>query len=163
VSNIDIAFDDRIAGPRKQNLAADVGDFVLLRADGYFAYQLAVVVDDAAQGITDVVRGADLIDSTPRQIHLAKCLDLRPLRYAHLPVVMNAKGEKLSKQTQAPAIDISRAPQLLCDAFRFLGMSPPGDLQRLSLAEVWAWAQSAWLVSSVASGAIATPAARMTT
>ncbi|HWE06548.1 MAG TPA: tRNA glutamyl-Q(34) synthetase GluQRS, partial [Rhizomicrobium sp.] len=97
--DVTICFDDRRAGTYCQNLACDVGDFVVLRADGMFAYQLAVVVDDAEQGITDVVRGADLLDSTPRQIWLQRLLGYAQPRYMHVPVVTNAAGEKLSKQT----------------------------------------------------------------
>jgi glutamyl-Q tRNA(Asp) synthetase len=100
-----ISFTDRVQGRIEQNLAREVGDFVLHRADGQFAYQLAVVVDDAAQGITDVVRGADLLDSTARQIYLQRLLGLPTPRYLHVPVAVNAAGEKLSKQTGATPID----------------------------------------------------------
>ncbi|MDX9952048.1 MAG: tRNA glutamyl-Q(34) synthetase GluQRS, partial [Methylophilaceae bacterium] len=103
--NRTIGFDDAIQGHVAQNLARDIGDFVLKRADGFYAYQLAVVVDDADQGITHVVRGADLLDSTPRQIYLQQVLGLPAMHYAHIPVVLNAQGEKLSKQTQAAAVD----------------------------------------------------------
>jgi glutamyl-Q tRNA(Asp) synthetase len=99
-------------------------DFVLRRADGLYAYQLAVVVDDADQGITDVVRGADLLDCTPRQIFLQKQLGIETPRYLHLPVVTNAAGEKLSKQTKAPAVDAAGDPAILRDALRFLGFQP---------------------------------------
>lgn len=95
-------------------------DFTVLRADGIFAYQLAVVVDDAYQGVTDVVRGADLLDSTPRQIHLQKLLGLPIPRYIHVPIVTNEKGEKLSKQTLAPPLDVNEAPELLQQALDFL-------------------------------------------
>ena len=94
--------------------------FTVLRADGIFAYQLAVVVDDAFQGITDVVRGADLLDSTPRQVHLQKLLGLPTPRYRHVPVVTNEAGEKLSKQTLAPPLDTSKVDELLDAARRFL-------------------------------------------
>jgi len=96
-------------------------DFTVLRADGIFAYHLAVVVDDAYQGVTDVVRGADLLDSTPQQIHLQKLLGLPAVRYVHVPLVTNEKGEKLSKQTLAPPLEVKRAPELLKEALRFLG------------------------------------------
>lgn len=100
-----IAFDDAIRGHQQQDVARDVGDFVLRRADGLWAYQLAVVVDDAAQGITDVVRGADLLDSTPRQILLQRKLDLPTPRYAHLPLIRDARGNKLGKSQDAIALD----------------------------------------------------------
>ena len=96
-----VRFADRVQGVVSQSLERDIGDFVVRRADGLFAYQLAVVVDDAAQGVTDVVRGADLLDSTTRQIHLQRLLGYATPRYLHLPVATNVKGEKLSKQTQA--------------------------------------------------------------
>ncbi|MDB5753888.1 MAG: uncharacterized protein JWR56_316, partial [Massilia sp.] len=99
-----ISFVDRFAGKVEQHLALEAGDFVLKRADGFWAYQLAVVVDDAAQGVTDVVRGADLLDSTPRQIYLQRVLDLPTPRYLHVPVLRNEHGEKLSKQTAAAAV-----------------------------------------------------------
>lgn len=103
----EIRFNDRWQGETTQDLASEVGDFVLLRADGQWAYQLAVVVDDAAAGVTDVVRGADLIESTPRQILVQQSLGLPTPRYLHVPVVTNAQGEKLSKQTEAPAIALT--------------------------------------------------------
>jgi glutamyl-Q tRNA(Asp) synthetase len=104
VSQEAIAFTDRVQGSQQQILERDVGDFVLYRADGQFAYQLAVVVDDAEQGVTDVVRGADLLDSTPRQICLQRLLGYPPPRYLHIPAAVNTAGEKLSKQTAKPTI-----------------------------------------------------------
>ena len=112
----------------RQDLATEVGDFVLLRADGLFAYQLAVVLDDAEQGITHVVRGADLLDSTPRQIWLQQCLGVPTPAYAHLPVVVNADGEKLSKQTLAAALDDNHPVPALWQALYFLGQQPPQEL-----------------------------------
>src|SRR5688572_24246508 len=100
-----VAFDDAVQGHIEHDLEREFGDFVLYRADDVYAYQLAVVVDDAEQGITDVVRGADLLGSTPRQIHLQKLLGLGGPGYVHLPVAVNAAGEKLSKQTYAPPVD----------------------------------------------------------
>ena len=114
-----IRFEDRVQGAQEQVLERDVGDFVLYRADGLFAYQLAVVVDDAEQGVTDVVRGADLLDSTPRQIHLQGLLGVSTPRYLHVPVAIDAAGEKLSKQTGAAPIDASR--EALRRALVFLG------------------------------------------
>ena len=123
-----IRFHDRVQGTQEQVLATQIGDFVLYRADGQFAYQLAVVVDDAAQTISDVVRGADLLDSTARQIHLQRLLGCREPRYLHVPVAMNAAGEKLSKQTGAPPIDPSRRQEVLVDALCFLGQPATDDL-----------------------------------
>ncbi|SRR6266581_4453348 len=123
-----ILFHDRVQGAQKQILAAEIGDFVLYRADGQFAYQLAVVVDDAAQSISDVVRGADLLDSTARQIHLQRLLGCPEPRYLHVPVAVNAAGEKLSKQTGAAPIDWSRRRQVLAEALRFLGQPGTDDL-----------------------------------
>jgi len=115
----EIGFVDRLLGAQSQVLERDIGDFVLYRADGLFAYQLAVVVDDAAQGITDIVRGADLLDSTPRQIHLQRLLGLPTPCYLHVPAAVNATGEKLSKQTGAIAIEPTWAA--LRQALDFLG------------------------------------------
>lgn len=139
-----IAFADRLQGHIKQQLASEVGDFILLRADGLFAYQLAVVVDDADQGITHIVRGADLLDSTARQILLQQLLGLPTPSYAHLPVAVNAQGEKLSKQTLATPLDIARPAPALCQALEFLGQPPPAELRRAPLAEVWQWAHTHW-------------------
>jgi glutamyl-Q tRNA(Asp) synthetase len=108
-----VEFLDRRLGQQRQNVAEYVGDFVLKRADGLFAYQLAVVVDDGYNGITDVVRGEDLLDSTPRQILLQRALGLPQPRYLHLPVVVNSTGQKLSKQTGATALDPDCAEELL--------------------------------------------------
>lgn len=121
-----IAFDDRACGRQVQPLAREVGDFVLLRADGQWAYQLAVVVDDAAQGITDVVRGADLLDNTPRQLWLQRMLGLPQPRYLHLPLVTTAHGEKLSKQTGARALDRADVLGELERAWRHLGFAALG-------------------------------------
>jgi glutamyl-Q tRNA(Asp) synthetase len=122
------SFVDRVQGPCEQDLAREVGDFVLYRADGQVAYQLAVVVDDAEQGITDVVRGADLIDSTGRQLLLQRLLGYPRPRYLHVPVAVNAKGEKLSKQTGARALDPSRRGELLPRVLSFLGQRATVDL-----------------------------------
>lgn len=120
-----VSFTDRRLGPVSQNVAEMVGDFVVLRADGCFAYQLAVVVDDIAQGITDVVRGEDLLDSTPRQILLYRALGVGPPRYLHLPLIVNERGEKLSKQTLAPPLDDARAAENLREAAAHLGLNAP--------------------------------------
>ncbi len=109
-------------------------DFTVLRADGIFAYHLAVVVDDAYQGVTDVVRGADLLDSMPQQMHLQKLLGLPTPRYVHVPIVTNERGEKLSKQRLAPPLDANRAPELLREALHFLGQPVAADAD---LPSIW--------------------------
>lgn len=130
-----IAFDDRFHGYFAQDVEREVGDFVLLRADGCFAYQLAVVADDIAQDITDVVRGADLLGSTPRQLLLFEALGAPAPRYLHLPVVVNERGEKLSKQTLAPPLDDSRAAENLRAAAAHLNLDPPAG----SVEETLKW------------------------
>lgn len=147
-----IRLDDRIRGPVAQNLMSDVGDFPVLRADGCFTYQLAVVVDDLAQGVTDVVRGSDLIDSTPRQMALIRSLGGSVPTYAHLPVVTNAVGEKLSKQTHARAVSFnSRAVRVdtLWRALAFLGQCPAPDLRNDDLGNLWAWAKAHWSTAKI--------------
>jgi len=139
-----ISFDDRFAGRVTQHLDTESGDFVLKRADGFFAYQLAVVVDDGEQGVTDVVRGADLIDSTARQIYLQRLLGLPTPRYLHVPVIRNAQGEKLSKQTGASAIvagDAAASLRTLMDAARFLDLQVG---QPDSVGQFWRRAVAAW-------------------
>ena len=149
VPDAEVGFVDRLQGRLAQLLARDVGDFVLRRADGPFAYQLAVAVDDEFQGISDVVRGADLIASTPRQIWLQRCLGYATPRYAHLPVATNAAGEKLSKQTRAPALVPGREAADLVAALRFLGQPAPAALATATPAEVWAWAFDHWSFAAV--------------
>lgn len=123
-----IRFSDRVQGPQEQNLEQEVGDFVLYRADGQCAYQLAVVVDDAEQGVTDVVRGADLLDSTARQIHLQRLLGYARPRYLHVPVAVNHAGEKLSKQTGAAPVHAARREQAIRRALHLLGQPPTAEL-----------------------------------
>ncbi|HNJ49924.1 MAG TPA: tRNA glutamyl-Q(34) synthetase GluQRS [Accumulibacter sp.] len=149
VADCEIAFDDRVQGRFRQNLAQAVGDFVVLRADAQFAYQLAVVVDDAEQGVTAVVRGADLLDSTPRQIWLHERLALATPSYAHLPVVTDAAGEKLSKQTRAAAIDAAQGSPLLAAALSFLGHAVPEEIRHAPIRDFWHWATSAWSIAHV--------------
>jgi len=121
-----IGFADRVQGWIEQRVEREVGDFVLRRADGIIAYQLAVVLDDLDQEVTDVVRGADLLDSTARQIHLQRLLGARTPGYAHIPVALNAAGEKLSKQTGAHPLDLSDPERELARARRFLGQNEDG-------------------------------------
>lgn len=139
-----VCFDDGLQGRVCQDLAVEVGDFVVLRADGCFAYQLAVVVDDADQGVTHVVRGADLIDSTPRQICLQRRFGLAQPNYLHLPAAVNAAGEKLSKQTRAAPVALARPQAVLTAALGFLGQLPPADLPDSGLEDLWRWAIMHW-------------------
>jgi glutamyl-Q tRNA(Asp) synthetase len=144
-----VEFTDALQGRLRRNLAVDFGDFILRRADGFFAYQLAVVVDDAEQGITEVVRGADLIESTPRQIHLQRLLALPTPDYVHLPVALDARGEKLSKQTRAAPVDAERPQQVLSQVLHFLGQEPPAELVETDLDDFWRWAVAHWRLERV--------------
>jgi len=139
-----VQFTDRLQGPVTESLSTSAGDFVIRRADGLFAYQLAVVIDDAAQQMTDIVRGADLLDSTGRQIYLQQVLQLPTPRYMHLPVAVNRQGEKLSKQTYAPALDPHQTVLLLCAAMRFLGQHVPTAVESAGLEDFWRWATQTW-------------------
>ncbi|MDO5686423.1 MAG: tRNA glutamyl-Q(34) synthetase GluQRS [Neisseria sp.] len=137
-----IAFHDALVGDYAQNLARDIGDFVLLRADGLWAYQLAVVVDDAAQGITHIVRGQDLLISTPRQIYLQGCLNAPTPHYAHLPLLTNRHGQKWSKQTRAAPLDLNRKTSLLRQVLTYLHL--PAPIPDGDCAELLQWATLHW-------------------
>ncbi|HFC6851485.1 TPA: tRNA glutamyl-Q(34) synthetase GluQRS [Neisseria meningitidis] len=150
-----IGFSDGIVGGYAQNLARDIGDFVLLRADGYWAYQLAVVADDAEQGVTHIVRGQDLLVSTPRQIYLQQCLGVPTPQYAHLPLLTNAQGQKWSKQTLAPALDLNRREQLLRQVFRYLKLPEAPETDRP--AELLDWAVAHWDMDKVPKHAVTAP------
>jgi glutamyl-Q tRNA(Asp) synthetase len=150
-----LCFDDRIQGRICQRLQSELGDFVLRRADGVFAYQLAVVVDDAELGVTEIVRGADLLNSTPRQIHLQQSLGLPTPRYAHLPVLVNPQGQKLSKQTLAPPLTATDPLAALRHAMHALGHPPPAEID--TLAAFWQWAPAAWDMAKVPSRRTMTP------
>ena len=139
-----VEFHDELQGHVRQALQEEIGDFVVYRADHVFAYHLACAVDDAGQGITDVVRGADLIASTPRQIYLQNLLGLPTPAYLHLPVAVNGAGEKLSKQTRAHAVDQSDPAATLDRVLRFLGFPPPADIRSDGLPELWVWAIQNW-------------------
>lgn len=145
-----ISFHDLIYGDYAQQLHAEIGDFVIKRADGLWAYQLAVVVDDAYQGITEVVRGADLLDNTPRQIYLQSLLGYATLNYAHIPLVLDAQGQKLSKQTYAPALllDELSIRQNLYQALKFLNQNPPNELIRAPIKAIWDWSIQHWSLTS---------------
>ena len=139
-----IEFDDALQDHITQDLEHEIGDFVVKRADGLFAYQLAVVVDDAFQRITNVVRGCDLLTSTPRQIYLQLLLGLPTPQYMHLPIAVNAQGEKLSKQTRAPAVSSNNATEILLMALEFLCQKPPAELRGNSIEEILSWATTHW-------------------
>jgi glutamyl-Q tRNA(Asp) synthetase len=139
-----ISFDDTLQGHITQHLENEIGDFVVKRADGLFAYQLAVVVDDAFQGITHIVRGADLLHSSPRQIYLQQLLGLPTPHYMHLPIAVNAQGEKLSKQTLAPAIVTDHVVTTLVSVLEFLQQQPPIELRDSSVEEILNWAVMNW-------------------
>ncbi len=146
VSTLDahIEFIDAVQGPVRVDLERQIGDFVIRRADGYYAYHLALVVDDAAAGITEVVRGQDLLACTPPQIHLQRLLRLPTPDYLHLPIAVNTRGQKLSKQTFAAPLQLEQAATQLCAALRFLGQQPPPELSYAPLGEVWEWALAHW-------------------
>ena len=137
-----VQFDDALQGKIMQHIEREVGDFVVKRADGLFAYQLAVVVDDAEQRITEIVRGADLLDSTPRQIYLQQLLGLATPAYMHLPVAVNTQGEKLSKQTLAQPVDVSTST--LYAVLQFLRQSPPPELRFGPISSLMEWAVANW-------------------
>jgi glutamyl-Q tRNA(Asp) synthetase len=147
--NTRIELKDVIQGKIVHSLERQVGDFVVKRADGYYAYQLAAVVDDAAQGITDVVRGADLLDSTTRQIYLQQLLGYTTPRYAHLPVAVNVLGEKLSKQTLAAPIDNRELLATLNAALAFLGQDTITDADPKKMADFWKRAIAGWDLARV--------------
>jgi glutamyl-Q tRNA(Asp) synthetase len=141
-----VRFVDRVQGPFEENLQETVGDFVIQRADGLPAYQLAVVVDDAYQGVTEVVRGTDLLGSTARQIHLQRCLSLPTPAYAHHPVASTGDGQKLSKRSGADPISVKSPAVALSMALKFLGQCCPDDL---TLEELWIWSIENWKLSKV--------------
>ena len=141
--------DDLIQGKYAQNLEQDIGDFIVRRRDGLYGYHLATAIDDAAQSITHIVRGADLLESTPRQIFLQQLLGLTTPQYAHLPVAVNPAGDKLSKQTHAQPLQIATANKALFAALDFLGQMPNPELQHESLSSLWTWALSNWSLATV--------------
>ena len=143
VSDGPIHFDDRFLGTRRYDLAS-LGDFVIERRDGLATYQLAVVVDDAFQQVTDVVRGADLEESTPWQIDLQRALGIPTPSYAHLPLLLEPSGPKLSKSRHAVPVDPASAPAALTSTLTLLSQTPPPDLARSSVKDVWKWALANW-------------------
>ncbi len=144
-----VSFNDLIQGLISHNIYQDSGDFILFRRDGFYAYALAVSIDDMLQGITEVVRGNDLLDTTSRQIYLIQQLAGTAPDYAHLPVVHNAKGQKLSKQTGAAPLPFTQPTKQLYQALKFLGQSPPPDLAAVTVTEFWQWARQNWQLKQV--------------
>lgn len=143
-----VSFEDRVVGETQQDLAEEIGDFVIRRIDGFTAYQLAVVVDDQAQGISHVVRGADLLWSTPRQIWLQQQLGFPTPRYAHIPLVYGADGHKLSKSDQARPVDEADPVRSLLEAWQHLGQAePPIDLR--AVEAFWRWALPRWQIERI--------------
>lgn len=138
-----LVFDDRFQGPIALEMGK-LGDVIVRRRDGVFAYQLAVVVDDALQGITDVVRGADLLESTGWQIALQRALHLRTPRYAHLPLLLECTGGKLSKSRRSTALDAGRGGAQMLQVLRLLGLSPPAELAGAAPATLLEWATGRW-------------------
>ncbi len=139
-----ISFTDEIQGTFRQDVADAVGDLILRRRDQIFAYLLAVVVDDHAQGITHVVRGADLLDNTPRQIYVQRCLGFDSPRYAHVPVLTEPDGQKLAKSRRSVRADGNAAVTQLLSVFSLLGMTPPAELHSAGITETWGWAIAHW-------------------
>jgi glutamyl-Q tRNA(Asp) synthetase len=144
VTSETVSFLDGLQGTRNIQLDSEVGDFVVKRADGLFAYHLAVVVDDAFQEISEIVRGTDLLDSTPHHLYLQKLLTYKTPQYIHLPIAVNAQGEKLSKQTHAPAIDSTQPGPVLEKALTFLGHSPDADVINADPETLLSWAVKNW-------------------
>jgi glutamyl-Q tRNA(Asp) synthetase len=144
-----IQFTDRIQGGFRQDVAAAVGDMVLRRRDRLFAYVLAVVLDDAAQGVTHVVRGADLLDNTPRQMYLQRLLELEHPTYAHVPLLTEPDGKKLAKSSRSVHLELESALSQLITVFELLNLSPPPELSTAPIAEAWAWAIARWNADKV--------------
>lgn len=149
-NNVSEEFDDALQGHFTQNIESEIGDFVVKRADSLFAYQMAVVVDDAAQKITHVVRGADLLSSTPRQIYLQRLLNFPTPAYLHLPVAVNQQGEKLSKQTQAKAVNTCNTAATLQDVLHFLNQPVPASSAQRTVEQILAQAIANWQPENIA-------------
>ncbi|MFZ2509127.1 MAG: glutamate--tRNA ligase family protein, partial [Steroidobacteraceae bacterium] len=139
-----VAFEDRLQGLVSEDCHRSAGDFIVRRRDGFFAYHLAVVVDDELQGVTEVVRGCDLLSSTPRQILLQRVLGYRTPAYAHLPLLLETDGRKLAKSRHAVPLDAGRAASALWKALEWLKQEPPSALAGASVREIWDWALPNW-------------------
>ncbi|AVO61275.1 tRNA glutamyl-Q(34) synthetase GluQRS [Pseudomonas chlororaphis] len=144
VPELEYRFTDRVQGEFRQHLGRDVGDFVIRRRDGLYAYQLAVVLDDAWQGVTDIVRGADLLDSTPRQLYLQELLGLPQPRYLHVPLITQPDGHKLGKSYRSPPLAADQATPLLFRALRALGQKTDSEMVHASPREVLSWGIEHW-------------------
>jgi glutamyl-Q tRNA(Asp) synthetase len=149
VDSREIRFTDRIQGTYRQQVATAVGDFILRRRDQIVAYVLAVVVDDAAQGVTHIVRGADLLDNTPRQVYLQQLLGYAEPRYAHVPVLTEPDGAKLAKSRRSVAAGADSPLPRLLTLFSLLGLAPPASLDSGPISAAWAWAIGQWGVNKV--------------
>ncbi|MGR9043959.1 MAG: tRNA glutamyl-Q(34) synthetase GluQRS [Gammaproteobacteria bacterium] len=149
VVNNPIEFFDRLKGQLSEEVAARHGDFIIKRKDGLFAYQFAVVIDDDAQRVNHVVRGGDLLDSTPRQIYLQHQLDLPRPSYMHVPLIIDQNGNKLSKQTLAQAVDQKNPRHVIFELLKLLRQAPPPELAECSLEEILAWGVAHWKPESL--------------
>jgi glutamyl-Q tRNA(Asp) synthetase len=149
VPELSYRFDDRVQGQFQQHLGRESGDFVIQRRDGLYAYQLAVVLDDAWQGVTDIVRGADLLDSTPRHLYLQELLGLAQPRYLHVPLIIQPDGHKLGKSYRSPPLQGHEAGPLLLRALRALGQQPPAELVGAAPRELLAWATAHWHATEI--------------
>jgi len=145
----DGAFEDGLQQAPTKDVYDAVGDYVILRRDGLPAYHLACVLDDAWQGVTSVVRGSDLLESTAVHRHLQRVLELQAPRYFHLPVLVNEAGQKLSKQTGALAVDLSNPGKLADTVLRYLGLEPPMELRGASALDHWGWARNHWRIDAL--------------
>jgi len=160
VADVETSFRDGVRGDVSRRIAETEGDFVIVRRDGLPAYHLAVVVDDADQRVSDIVRGADLLESTPLHIDLQRRLGFPSPRYWHIPLVTNATGEKLSKGTGAEAIDVRQASDSVTRVLRLLGLDPPREMQGARPRELWQWAVSLWNIARLGGEARTIPAPR---
>jgi len=152
VEDVPVCFEDRVQGARCTRLARTLGDPIIKRRDGCYAYLLAVVVDDADQGVTDVVRGADLIEHTAAQIHLQRALALASPRYAHVPALLEPDGSKLAKSARSVSLDPRRAPAQLARVLGMLGITPPAALAAGPVEALWEWAIEHWRIDAIPAG-----------
>jgi glutamyl-Q tRNA(Asp) synthetase len=148
-NNNEVGINDQLQGHYSQCLESEIGDFIIKRADGFFAYHLVVVIDDANQNITDIVRGVDLLDSTPRQVYLQNKLNLNTPSYLHLPIAIDNAGKKISKATKAISVNSSKPNKILFNALSFLGQKPPEELITYDVESILNWATQHWDTKSL--------------